>query len=322
VGIAVRRAAVVGEGKQAARIFEHLSAHPEFGLSMIGEVCERPPVSVEVKRLGAVSEVRRVIQEHHIDTLIIAPEQDGPDPLPALIKACYGINVDFLYLPDIMPASGRPRRVVKVGGVPLWTLKEAPFTGWPGVGKRAFDCVIGSLMFLGALPVLILTAFAIKLDSRGPLIYKQRRVGLDGREFDCLKFRSMRVDAEAQTGAVWAVKDDPRVSRVGKFIRRWSVDELPQLWNVLRGDMSLVGPRPERPEFVRQFEQRIDGYHERHRVRSGLTGWAQINGLRGDTPIEDRTVYDRYYVENWSLFFDLKILFLTFAAILRGENSY
>lgn len=320
-GVAVRRAAVVGEGRQAVEILRHLTAHPEFGFSVAGGICEGEPASPELPRLGGLAEARQAIAVHHLDTLIIAPAEGEAELLPDLVKECYGVNVQFLYIPDILPANGRPRRVVKVGGVPLWALKETPFVGWHGLVKRTFDFVVGSAVLLVTLPLMAMASVAIKLDSRGPVIFRQRRVGLDGREFDCFKFRSMLVNAEAQTGPVWAVRDDPRTTRVGRLIRRWKIDELPQMWNVVRGDMSLVGPRPERPEFVRQFEQKIDGYHERHRVRAGLTGWAQVNETGGYSPIEVRTVYDRQYVENWSLLFDLKILWLTLVIVLKGETS-
>ncbi len=321
-GIAVQRAAIVGDGEQAGLLLSHLKQHPEFGLKVIGSICSEEKTSEGLDLIGSVSEAGQVVRKHRLDTLIIAPAAEETGTLPRLVQACYGVNVDFLYLPEIHPVNGRPKRVLDVGGVPLWTLKENPFQGWPGVVKRAFDIIISFILFLIALPLMTAIAVAIKLNSPGPLLYLQRRIGLDGREFDCLKFRSMRVDAEQKTGPVWAKAGDTRVTRVGRLLRRLSLDELPQLWNVLKGDMSLVGPRPERPEFVRQFEKQIDGYHERHRVRAGLTGWAQVNGLRGDTPIEPRTEYDRFYVENWSLTFDLKILLMTLHAVVKGENSY
>lgn len=182
------------------------------------------------------------------------------------------------------------------------------------------DIVIASVVLIIASPFLAIIALAIKLTSRGSVIYKQIRVGQNGVAFNCLKFRSMRQDAERKTGPVWAQDHDDRVTPVGQFLRRWCLDELPQLWNVLRGEMSLIGPRPERPSFVAQFEQKIHNYQERHIMRPGLTGWAQVNGLRGNTSIEDRTTYDRYYVNNWSLGFDLKVFFLTFRAIIKGNN--
>lgn len=321
-GIAVKRAAVVGSGEQAGPIVKHLSRHPEFGVKLIGNISFGGETEEELTLLGNIGNADRIVEEHKIDTMIIAPAADDTEALPRLVRACYGINVDFLYLPEISPANGHLKKVVEVGGVPFWTLKDNPFEGWLGVVKRASDILASSFLFLITLPLIIVVSIAVKLSSPGPLLYRQRRIGLDGREFDCLKFRSMRIDAERETGPVWATRDDERATRVGKILRRWSLDELPQFWNVLRGDMSMVGPRPERPEFVKQFEKRIDGYHERHRVRAGLTGWAQVNGHRGDTPIEARTDFDRYYVENWSPLFDLKIILMTGKAILKGENSY
>ncbi|MBT3231775.1 MAG: undecaprenyl-phosphate glucose phosphotransferase [Calditrichaeota bacterium] len=319
---AVRRAAIVGHGEQVEMILEHLSINPKFGINVVGCICGTDGETSSTRKLGAISETGDLIRANKIDTLIIAPSASEPDTLPMLLKACYGVNADFLYLPNIQPSGGRPRKVVEVGGVPLWTLKENPFEGWQGILKRCFDLVLSWFFFLLALPLMTILAIAVKVNSRGPLLYKQRRVGLDGKEFNVLKFRSMGADAESKTGAVWATAGDVRVTKVGKVLRRWSLDELPQFWNVIRGDMSLVGPRPERPEFVRQFEQKIDGYQERHRVRSGITGWAQVNKLRGDVPIEERTKFDRYYVENWSLLFDIKILVLTVKAVLVGENAY
>jgi len=322
IGVAVRRAAIVGEGEQALPVIHHLERHPEFGLKVVGSISYGKVAPQGLERLGSVNKAGETVREHRLDTLIIAPAAEDREVLPELVAACYGVNIDFLYLPELHPANGRPKRIFEVGGVPLWTLKENPFQGWMGIVKRIFDVVVSVLLIILTLPLMAVISLAIKLNSRGPLLFRQRRVGLDGGEFNCLKFRSMAVDAEAKTGPVWAKPGDTRVTAVGRILRRWSLDELPQLFNVLRGDMSLVGPRPERPEFVRQFEEKIDGYQERHRVRSGLTGWAQVNGLRGDTPIEARTEYDRYYVENWSLWFDLKILFLTVRAVIKGENSY
>lgn len=321
-GIAIMRAAVIGGGEHSTNIIEHILSHPHFGLKVVGSISDRPAPAIEPKRLGSIADAGKIVREQQIDTLIVTPKEGEPDTLPRLVKACYGVNVDFLYMPDIQPANGRLRRIIDVGGTPLWTLKESPFEGWQGLLKRSFDVFIALILLILLFPLLFILAAAIKIESRGSIFFRQQRVGLDREVFNCLKFRSMKIDAEDSTGPVWTKPGDPRVTRVGRILRRWCLDELPQLWNVLRGDMSLVGPRPERPEFVSEFEQRIDGYQERHRVRSGITGWAQVNGLRGDTPIEDRTAYDRYYVENWSLMFDLKILLLTLTAVIRGKNAY
>ena len=177
--------------------------------------------------------------------------------------------------------------------------------------KRAIDIVISSLALAVLAIPLGLVAALVKLSSRGPVFYKQERMGLDGKPFTIVKFRSMLNDAERETGPVWTVPDDPRVTPVGRFLRRSNLDELPQLWNVLRGDMSIVGPRPERPHFVAQFKHKIPQYMLRHKVKAGLTGWAQVNGWRGNTPLEKRIEYDLYYIENWSVRLDLKIMWLT-----------
>jgi exopolysaccharide biosynthesis polyprenyl glycosylphosphotransferase len=181
--------------------------------------------------------------------------------------------------------------------------------------------VSGAVLILGS-PLLLLLAILVKLDSPGPVFFVQERVGLDGRPFHLIKFRSMREDAEQKTGPIWAAPDDRRRTKIGTFIRRWSLDELPQLVNVLIGEMSLVGPRPERPYFVEQFSREVPRYGERHNERAGLTGWAQVNGLRGQTSITERTKYDLFYVENWSLAFDVKILLKTIGAIFRDKNAY
>lgn len=321
-GIAVRRAAVVGSGSQADFIVEHLAAHREFGLVLIGNIGDDDHVPDGLRHLGTILQAGNAVEKHNLDTLIIAPAANQPDTLPALVKSCYGVNVDFLYLPDIHPVDGRPKRIVEMGGIPLWTLKVDPFSGWNGVVKRVVDFVVSAVLLVLLLPILLFISLLIKINSPGSILYRQGRVGFNGKYFMCLKFRSMRINAEKDTGPKWATADDSRTTGVGKFLRRWSLDELPQLWNVLRGDMSLVGPRPERPEFVQQFEQRIVGYNERHRVKAGLTGWAQVNGLRGVIPIEDRTKFDRYYIENWSPLLDIKILFLTILAVFKGENAY
>ena len=321
-GIAIRRAAIIGSGEGALRIIEQINSKPQFGIAIIGCIGSNGRNNLGIPIIGNINDAPQAIRDNNIDTLIAAPEQNDPSTLPDLIKVCYGLNVDFLYMPDVQAIGTRPRRIVEVGGTPLWTLKENPFDGMTGLLKRTFDVAFATFFLLIASPVMITLIVLIKLSSKGPLLYRQPRNGLSEMEFDCLKFRSMQVDAEANSGPVWATKNDSRVTSIGKFMRRWSLDELPQLWNVMRGDMSLVGPRPERPEFVRKFEKEIDGYHERHRVRAGLTGWAQVNGLRGDTPITDRTIFDRFYVENWSLTFDLKIILLTLQAVVKGENAY
>jgi exopolysaccharide biosynthesis polyprenyl glycosylphosphotransferase len=201
-------------------------------------------------------------------------------------------------------------------------MRDVALRGWRLTLKRALDLAVSATVLVLMAPLMAALAVLVKLDSPGPAFFVQERVGLDGRPFPMLKFRSMRVDAEAESGAVWAVRDDPRVTRLGSFMRRTSLDELPQFINVLLGQMSIVGPRPERPEFVAQFRKAVPRYMERHQERAGITGWAQVNGLRGDTSIEERTKYDLYYVENWSLLLDLKIIAKTLLSLVRDPNAY
>jgi exopolysaccharide biosynthesis polyprenyl glycosylphosphotransferase len=205
--------------------------------------------------------------------------------------------------------------------MPVVLVTESPEQGWNAVVKRGFDLGSSGLGLVLLSPLMALIALLVKLDSPGPVFYAQERVGMNGRRFRMVKFRSMRVDADAR-GDGWTVKDDPRRTPLGSTLRRLSLDELPQLWNVFVGDMSLVGPRPEQPRFVEEFRGSIPRYMLRHHVKAGMTGWAQVNGLRGDTPLEDRIRYDLYYVQHWSLWFDVRILFLTVARVFKDANAY
>ncbi|MFQ5792981.1 MAG: exopolysaccharide biosynthesis polyprenyl glycosylphosphotransferase, partial [Acidobacteriota bacterium] len=206
-------------------------------------------------------------------------------------------------------------------GIPIISLTETPIRGWNWVMKRAMDVVISGLLLLVCATPFLIIAVLIKLTSRGPVFYTQERMGLDGKPFRIHKFRSMRDDAEKDTGPIWAAADDPRQTAVGRILRKFNVDELPQLFDVLKGNMSLVGPRPERPPFVQKFKGRIPQYMLRHKVKSGMTGWAQVNGWRGNTSIEKRIEHDLYYIENWSLRLDMKILWLTFWKVLLHKHA-
>ncbi|MDH3403778.1 MAG: exopolysaccharide biosynthesis polyprenyl glycosylphosphotransferase, partial [Acidobacteriota bacterium] len=212
-------------------------------------------------------------------------------------------------------------KVEDLDGTPVINLSQVPLQGWGTLVKRGLDLAVATAMMAVALPFFPLVALLIWIEDRGPIFYHQERMGLDGRPFQILKLRSMRVGAESSTGPVWAIKDDPRRTRVGAFLRRWSLDELPQLWNVFRGHMSIVGPRPERPAFVHEFKEKLPLYMLRHKVKSGITGWAQVHGWRGNTSIKKRLQYDLYYIENWSLKLDLKILWMTLLHGLR-HNAY
>ncbi|HET7904458.1 MAG TPA: exopolysaccharide biosynthesis polyprenyl glycosylphosphotransferase, partial [Candidatus Eisenbacteria bacterium] len=223
-------------------------------------------------------------------------------------------------VPDLARAFTLNASVEDFDGTPVVLVTESPEQGWNQVLKRAFDLVFSAVGLVLLAPVLAALALWVKLDSPGPVFYAQERVGMNGRRFRMLKFRTMRVGADAG-GARWTTKDDPRRTRGGTILRRFSLDELPQLWNVFVGDMSLVGPRPEQPAFVEQFRGSIPRYMLRHHVKAGITGWAQVNGLRGDTPLERRIEYDLYYIQHWSLFFDLRILALTVARVFRDPSA-
>ncbi len=229
--------------------------------------------------------------------------------------------VETKLVPDILQYATLKASLEDLDGTPVINLSQVPLQGWNSLVKRGMDLAIALATLPVLVPLLPILALAIWLEDKGPIFYRQERMGLDGKSFMILKFRSMRIDAEASSGPVWAVKDDPRRTRVGGFLRRWSFDELPQIWNVLTGDMSIVGPRPERPTFVREFKHKIPQYMLRHRVKSGITGWAQVHGWRGNTSIKKRIQYDLYYIENWSLGLDFKILWMTFRHALR-LNAY
>jgi exopolysaccharide biosynthesis polyprenyl glycosylphosphotransferase len=226
------------------------------------------------------------------------------------------------FVPDLFNLASLRGGVEEFESIAFIHLRESPLYGWNRVLKRALDLVLGSAALLVTLPFMMGIAVAVALTSGRPVLYRQERMGLDGRRFRMLKFRTMVTDAEAADGPRWAVPDDPRRTRVGVFLRAWSLDELPQLFNVLRGEMSLVGPRPERPSFVAEFRRRVPGYMLRHTMKAGITGWAQINGWRGNTSIEKRIEYDLEYIARWSLGFDLSILLRTLWLGFRNRNAY
>jgi len=320
-GLGVLRTAVCGTGTTAVEIHERLRGNPHLGYQSLGFIGVDDPDPGVQPLLGSVAEIGEILQGESLDILFIALDHAEQPRLREIIERCEGINLDFLLAPDQVILKGKAQPWT-IAGLPLLKIKESPLFGWRGVIKRGFDLLVAGLALMLLSPLLILIGLLVKLDSRGPVFYLQERIGLDGRNFSIYKFRTMIPEAETQTGPVWAKKDDARTTRIGRFLRKFSLDELPQLINVLRGDMSVVGPRPERPHFVGQFRQSVPRYLERHRVRSGMTGWAQVNGLRGDTSIEQRTRYDLYYVENWSLVFDMKILILTLREILFGKHAY
>ena len=267
-------------------------------------------------------QVLSFVQSEKPKVILLGLPRTHHEHLHILIQSLKDETVDLHIIPDYSDYFALGAKVESFNGVPLIQLNESPLFGYQAWLKRSMDIVLSLLGLLILSPILILTATLIKLTSRGSILYTQERMGLDGQTFNMLKFRSMKTDAEAKTGAVWAVQNDDRRTVTGKFLRSTSIDELPQLWNVFVGDMSLVGPRPERPVFVGKFKHEISNYMLRHKVKTGITGWAQVNGWRGDTSLEKRIECDLYYIRNWSLWFDVKILFFTLFKGFVNKNAY
>jgi len=276
-----------------------------------------------VRILGSLDELSRLVGREAVDEVIIALPNANSEDLLNVIAHCDRSTISIKVLPDQFQIMAGQLSVGELSGLPLLNLRDVALRGWKLSLKRAIDLVGSAIGLVLLSPLMFLIAILIKLDSPGPALYTQERMGLDGKRFYLFKFRTMRADAEAH-GPGWTRPDDPRRTRLGAFLRRTNLDELPQLINVLLGDMSLVGPRPERPIYVEEFRKRIPRYMERHREKAGITGWAQVNGLRGDTSIEERTKYDLWYIENWSVWLDIKIILMTIWQTITGgnENAY
>jgi exopolysaccharide biosynthesis polyprenyl glycosylphosphotransferase len=318
------RVLIAGNGELARAVVERMTAHRELGFRIVGYLRNGESDSLDnLECLGTIGEAEHVVKQHAIDHVFVAlPHASSPAMMSLLDRLTRACVVSIHVVPDLLQFMVLRSRVEDLDGLPTINLSETPLEGWSRFVKRGFDLVVAATALIALSPIMALVAFAIWLEDRGPIFYRQVRMGLDGKPFDIVKFRSMRVGAESITGAVWAEKDDPRRTRVGRIIRETSLDELPQLFNVLMGDMSIVGPRPERPQFVEQFRSEFPHYMLRHKVRAGITGWAQVHGWRGNTSIRMRIEHDLYYIENWSLMLDLKILFMTVIHGLRHENAY
>lgn len=318
-----QRVLLVGTGDVAHMILQK-TLQARLGYKVIGFVAEERNGDVAgVPVLGGQGDLMHLVQEHAVDEVIIALPQASHEELLEMISVCESARVAVRIFPDLFQIVASEVSISDLDGLPMLTVRDVALRGWKLAVKRTLDLCVSGLGLIALSPFMLLVALLIKLESRGPVFYTQVRVGLDGKPFHMIKFRSMRPDAEQASGPVWATADDPRKTRLGSFLRATSIDELPQLINVLVGEMSLVGPRPERPVFVEQFRQVVPRYMERHKEKAGMTGWAQVNGLRGDTSIIERTKYDLYYIENWSLLFDLKIILRTIINVFRRDrNAY
>jgi exopolysaccharide biosynthesis polyprenyl glycosylphosphotransferase len=311
---------VLGAGHVGVSSALKLIRNPDLGLNFIGFLDEKPsrqalgmepyPVFDDYSRL------EEVLEEEGIQHMVVAFSRDRHDKTVELMERCFPYGVDFTIVPRLYEVFSDRVGVEHIRGLPVVGLQRSSISGLQGMVKRSMDIIISLFLLVFLSPVLLVTAVAIKLESRGPLLYRQVRLGKNEEPFEIYKFRSMRVGSDNESEG-WTTAADSRRTRVGKVIRPLAIDELPQLVNVIEGDMSLVGPRPEQPEYVREFSRKFPSYSSRHRVRPGLTGWAQINGLRGDTDIGERAEYDLYYIENWSPWFDIKIMMKTLLAFVH-----
>jgi exopolysaccharide biosynthesis polyprenyl glycosylphosphotransferase len=326
-GIGRDRVLIVGFGDVARMIMRKIRSRPSKACEIAGFVAQKKngspaPAEIEgVPVLGFAEDLPRLIAEHMIDEIIIAlPDVSHSETLD-IIGLCDRGATRIRVFPDTFLFIAGQVSIEDLGGLPLLSLRDVAMRGWRLAVKRLFDTAASFAGVVLLSPLFLVVAILIKIESRGPVFYSQERMGLDGKPFRILKFRSMRQDAEKE-GPGWTQPGDPRRTRVGAVIRRFNIDEMPQLFNVLAGRMSLVGPRAERPYYVEQFRKSIPGYTNRHREKAGITGWAQVNGLRGDTSIEERTKYDLWYIENWSLLLDFKILVRQFFQLFNSRNAY
>ena len=321
-GKAQRRALIVGTTPVALRLAARFRTYKDMGYHLVGFVTlgedsiGRRVGGVPI--LGSKDDLRRIIRDNQVEEVFVAQTDVPNDAFFQLFIDSEKEWARVNFIPSLVEMMRSQIHYDEVAGVPIYSIRETPLQGTNALIKRVFDFVLSGLGLLFLSPVLLMIAFLVRRSSPGPALYKQTRLGLDGREFKIYKFRTMPVDAE-RDGPKWGTQEDPRSTPVGRFLRRWNLDELPQLWNVLRGDMSLVGPRPERPWYVDNFREVIPRYSSRHYVKTGVTGWAQVHGLRGDTSIQQRLRYDLYYIENWSLWLDIKILIMTFVTGRRRK---
>ena len=318
-GVGLKRILIAGAGDLGRMVADRVLQHREFGFQVVGFIDNRAGGDHigyrGIPLLGTLSEVGEIAQRERIDHLYVALPLEEHTKLLDLVEITSRECIDVKVVPDLLQFITLRARLEDLDGLPIININDVPLQGVNAWLKRAIDVALSTAALLVlAIPLFIIAA-VVRLTSRGPVFYAQERMGLDGKAFTVYKVRSMYEGAESETGPVWAREDDPRATPIGRWLRKLDLDELPQFWNVLRGDMSIVGPRPERPFFVEQFKHRIPQYMLRHKVKAGITGWAQVNGWRGNTSLEKRIEYDLYYIENWSVTLDLKIMWLT---VFRG----
>jgi len=325
-GYNLRHVLVVGEGELGQTLLQALHSHPELGLKVIGFLGDSEEhvgnVVSGVRVIGTYYDLSSIIKKGGIDQVFIAIPFHFHEKLKDILASLKNELVDIKVVSDLYDFVTLKGGVDELEGLPIINIQDTPLHGWGKISKRGLDILLASAGIVSLSPLFLVISLSIKLTSPGSVFFRQSRMGFDGEIFDMLKFRSMIVDAERETGSVWARTDDPRRTPIGKILRRTSLDELPQLFNVLKGEMSLVGPRPERPELIEEFKERIPKYMLRHKIKAGMTGWAQVNGWRGNSSLEKRIEHDLHYIENWSFSFDLRILFLTLWKGFLSEHAY
>lgn len=325
-GYNLKHILLVGYSKSAEEYVDRILANPQWGYKLRGILDDHIEAGTEyrgIKVLGQIANLMVILPQNHLDEIAITLGLSEYDRLEEIVNLCEKSGVHTKFIPDYNHIIPTKPYIEDILGLPVINIRHVPLTNTLYAAiKRMVDVVGAFAAIILFSPVMLFSAVMIKLTSPGPLIFKQERVGLHNHTFMMYKFRSMDVQAPEKEKTKWTVKDDPRVTNFGKFMRKTSIDELPQLFNVLKGEMSLVGPRPERPFFVEKFKEEIPRYMIKHQVRPGLTGWAQVNGYRGNTSIKKRIEHDLYYIENWTLGFDIKILFLTVFKGFINKNAY
>ncbi len=326
-GKGLKDAIIAGNNATAFDIMKNFSEHKYAGFNILGYIEEDAysgkKYLPESTKLGTYSNITELVSKLGVETVLVAIPSYEHEILLRLMRDCEGENVEFLLVPDFLEVITSSVRVQEIDGIPFLKIKSIPMNVWNRILKRAFDMFFALIVLILTSPLLVILGIIVKFTSSGPVFYKQERLSMTGKKFFMIKFRSMVLDAEKNTGAVYVKKDDSRYTSIGRILRKYSLDELPQFINVLKGDMSIVGPRPEREYFINMFKSRIPKYLERHRVKCGITGWAQVNGLRGsDTSIEKRIEYDIYYIEHWSIIFDLKIIIKTIKEMFFSKAAF
>ena len=321
-GFNIRYVLVVGSGPLAESVIQRIEGRPDAGLRLIGVVADGAIGSAmnAARVIGHYSDLKPILDAQRVDQVLVALSRHESELFEKVMSALEDGVVNVKIVPDLLHGFALCSSVESLDGLPVIGFHETALFGWGAVAKRSFDLIGSATALIVLSPMLLAIGLTIAATSGRPIFYRQRRMGHDGRVFEMLKFRSMRRDAESQ-GPGWTTAEDPRRTRLGRWLRRRNLDEFPQLINVLRGEMSLVGPRPERPAFIEEFRREVPGYMLRHKVRAGMTGWAQVHGWRGDTSIHERVEHDLYYVQRWSFLLDLRILLMTLVRSARRDSS-